>query len=278
VKLSGTQLDSRPGGLPQQRQPSALMVGTGIATTVLLHLAVVGLIIWGSLRSADEPDEPAMLEFEDVELLALGEEKPPNQLPRIANPAPPETQEDTVNLAEPDDEPEPEPEEQPEEKDEPDPPPEPEDDRRERMLEDLSDLNDPDRPSNTDVPEGSEEGVAGGTISDPAMANMMNTYQARVMKAIVSHWQLPTTLDDSEIKQLAGQVAVYVRLSASGHVVSYSFQRKSPNDQFNGSIERVLRRFQVTGGGRTLPVPDQEQVREAVLRQGLNLRSWDAVK
>ena len=108
------------------------------------------------------------------------------------------------------------------------------------------------------------------------MANLMNTFQAKLMAEIVQHWQIPTTLSDAEIKQLAGQVVVYVRLSKSGHVVSRQFLRDSSNSQFNASIDRVIRRYMVSGGGKTLPVPQEVKVQGLVLREGLRLSRWDA--
>lgn len=257
------------------REPNRLLMVVGIVTSVLLHGGIVALIVWSALlRGEPEPEDPEMLEFEDVELLALGEEKPPNQLPRMANPAPPEVKEDAVNLAQPKDEPE--PKKQPEKKEEkPQKPPEKKPDKSE-LLKKLSALHNPNRPTNTDVPEGSEQGVAGGTVTDAAMANMMNTYQAKLLQALGKYWQVPTTLEDAEIKKLAGTVVVYVRLSESGKVVDYRFRAKSDNDQFNASIDRLMRRFSVSGGHQ-LPMPSEPKLRELVRQKGLNLRNWKAI-
>lgn len=266
------QLDPSHRGLRSTRQPSVALKVAGVATSLLLHVLVVGFVVWSALYGGEvEEEPPQMLEFEDVELLALGEEKPPQQLPRKANPAPAPVEEDTVNLAEPEEEPEPEPEKE-EKKEEPKPP---QPDRKKQMLENLDDLNNPNRPTNTDTPEGDPDGVAGGTVSDKALANMMNTYQAQLMKSIAKYWRLPKSLSDAEINELTGKVVVYVRLSKEGHIIDYKFRQKSPNGQFNDSIERVLKRFQVSHGGRTLPMPDDTHVRSEVRRQGLNLRSWD---
>jgi outer membrane biosynthesis protein TonB len=274
VRDLDSKLDPGYRGTRDEREPSSALVILGIATSILLHGAIVGLIIWGTMRGGEDINdeiEPKMLEFEDVELLALGEEKPPNQLPRLANPAPPEVEEDAVNLAEPEEEPEKEPdkeEEPPEEKRE-----EP-DEKRKKMLQDLSDLHNPNRPSNTDVPEGSDEGVAGGTISDAAMANMMKTYGAKLKAAIVKYWDIPSTFDEAEIKSLAGKVVVKVRLNGDGHITGYNFLAKSGDVSFDSSVERVLRKFQ---GGRSVPLPDDPNVRQAVLKQGLDLKNWDAL-
>ena len=270
-----TQLDPGRRGPRDQREPSRVLTIVGIVTSILLHGAIVGVIVWGTMRGGEDIQndiEPKMLEFEDVELLALGEKKPPNQLPRIANPAPPEVKEDAVNLAEPQEKP-PEPKKKPEKKEKK---PQKKPDRRKKLLDQLGDLHDPNRPTNTEVPEGSEKGVAQGTISDAAMANLMGTYQAKLLQALGDKWRIPTTIDDAEIKKLAGTVVVYVRLSDSGHVVSYSFRSKSSNEQFNASIDRLMRRFEVSGGHK-LPVPENPEVRRLVLNEGLNLKNWKAV-
>ncbi|QDG54304.1 TonB C-terminal domain-containing protein [Persicimonas caeni] len=270
-----TQIDPGRRGPYEAREPNQVMMIVGIITSILLHGSLVGMIVWGTMRGGEdiqEEIEPKMLEFENVELLALGEKKPPNQLPRMANPAPPEVKEDAVNLAKPKEKP---PEQKPEEKEEEKPPQE-KPDKRKELLKGLENLHNPNRPINTDVPEGSEQGVAQGTITDAAMANLMGTYQAKLLEVLGKYWSIPSTLSDAEINELAGTVAVYVRLSDSGHVVSYRFRSRSANDQFNASIDRLMRRFQVSGG-RKLPVPNNPEVRKLVLKEGLNLKNWKAI-
>lgn len=275
MKYSDIQIDTQRAGSAQAGSAGERkMQVIGFVTTLVLHISLVSAVIYGAYYAQDsnEADAAEAMEFQNVELLALGEEKPPNQLPRLSNPAPPEVKEEAVNLAKPEEKPPPEdkPEEKPEEK------PQKQDSRRNKLLEDLDDLNNPNRPSNEVVPEGSEQGVAAGTVSDAAMANMMNTYQALLLEALAKYWRVPSTLGDDEINALAGKVAVYVRLSESGHVVTFRFLKKSDNAQFDASIERLMRRFEVQGG-RKLPIPEAKEVRESVLRQGLNLRNWKAV-
>lgn len=260
----------------QVRQGGRGLMVVGVLTSVLLHATIVAGVVLSALFGGreDAVAPPPMLEFESVELLALGEEKPPNQLPRIANPAPPKVEEKAINLAKPE-QPKP-PEEKPvEPKVDKTPPPDTQS-RRNKLLEGLEELNNPNRPSNDEVPEGSAQGVAGGTQSDAALANMMNTYQAHLLQALRKYWRVPSTLSDAEIKALAGTVSVYVRLSESGHVVTFRFVTQSANEQFNDSIARVLRQFEVSTG-RQLPMPDDPQVRALVVREGLNMRNWNAL-
>lgn len=255
-----------------ERPAHGVDITVGIAMSLGLHLLIVGVIVWATMRSNEGMQEeiaPKMLQFEKVELLALGEEKPPEALPRIANPEPLTKPPDEVVLEKPS-----EPVVQLK-KEVPQDAKESEDDRKKKMMEALSALHNPNRPTNDDTPAGSEQGVVGGTISDAALANLMGTYAAKLVGELSSVWDLPTTIAPSEVGGLSNQVEVYVRLSSTGNIVSYQFRQKSDNDQFNDSIERVLKKFMVAFGGRSLPLPDDPAVKDAVVREGLNLKGWE---
>ena len=256
------------GHRPAQRSDVVI----GVVATLFLHAALIGAIIAGTLMGKakiEKEIEPKMMRFEDVDLLALGEKKPPNQLPRIPNPEPKTKPPDEINLKQPK-----EPVVDLKKKKEEDVK-EDEKARKKRMLDALSALNNPNRPTNDDLPAGSTNGVVGGDISDAALANLMGTYAAKLIAELSRYWELPSTVTPDEAKRLAGQVTVYVRLSESGNIVSYDFRKHSSNPQFDASIERVLKRFEVSVGGRKLPLPTDEHVRQAVIRQGLNLKSWE---
>jgi outer membrane biosynthesis protein TonB len=256
------------------RGPSTWLVVLCTTGSLVFHAAIAGLMIWGTMMSEEdmaEEVEPKMMEFEEVELLALGEEKPPDQLPRLANPAPPEVEEDTVNLAA-EQKPEKDREKEQEEKDKKE-----REDRKKRMQEALSQLNNPNRPSNTDTPEGRKEGVAGGTATDPELASKMNTFQAKLKAAIVQNWEVPTTLTDAEVQQLAGKVRVRAKLSSTGRILSYRFLDESGNEQFDASIKAVLDKFSATGGGKQFPMPSDPEVVRQIIRQPLILKKWDAL-
>lgn len=272
--------------IAEKRGGAAPML-SGVLTSLLLHGALIGAVILGSVYAGQSEDETGYeIVFDQVELLALGEEKPANELPRLPNPAPAAAveapSEPAVDL--------PKPEEVPAEV-VPDPSIAREqervrreeqaqkevDARQKRMQDALSALHNPDRPTNTDTPAGSPDGIVGGTVSDAAMANMMGTYQAKLLMEITRYWEVPSTITAQEKAELAGQVHVYVRLSESGHVVSYTFRKKSTNEQYNDSIERVLKRFQAQYGGRVLPMPDHPEVRQAVITRGLEMKGWEDV-
>ncbi len=272
-----TSILSRGG----ETEPVTLIAG--VVMTLGLHGLIVLLVALGTMHSEEKLEEhldEKMLEFEEVDLLALGEEKPPNALPRIANPAPPKAKpkevnldppkEPTVNLDKKKDEPEPREVEEEKEKEK-----EVKDERRQKMLDALSALHDEERPTNEDLPEGSEQGVVGGSLSDAAKANLMGTYQAKLIGELSRNWTVPTTLSADEINNLSGRVSVYVRLSEDGSIVSYRFQARSGNDQYDGAIERLLKKFQVSGGRKKLPMPENEEIKALVIKQGLKLKEWE---
>lgn len=259
-------------------------VASGIATSLLLHGALIIAVFVGSIYSDRVVEEELGYDivFDQVELLQLGEEKPKAELPRIPNPAPAAPAQPVVDNSKPKEMPA-EPvvdtqavKEQERQRREDQAKVE-HDTRQKKMQDALSALHNPNRPVNTDTPAGSADGIAGGTVSDAAMANLMGTYQAKLLAEFSRYWEIPSTITAQEKSSLAGQVHVYVRLSDSGHIVSYSFRKLSSNEQFNASIERVLKRFQVQFGGRALPMPDNPQVRQAVVMRGLELKNWEDV-
>ena len=140
------------------RTPAAMWAG--VLLTMLLHAGLVAAVIVGTMQGGEEIQEeiePRMLKFEKVDLLALGEEKPPNQLPRIVNPEPVVQKPDEVNLAKPE---EPVVELEKKEKKEAK-----EDDevRKRKMAEALSALHNPHRPTNGPWRTSSVHGWASGT-------------------------------------------------------------------------------------------------------------------
>jgi len=238
----------------------------GVAVSLFTHVAIIAMVVFGTLRGEAKLEaeiEPKMLAFEEVELLALGVEKKPEALVRISNPEPATKPPDEIVIEQPA-EPvvelkKPEPIEAKKE-----------DERRKQMMEALSALHNPNRPTNEDLPEGREEGVLGGT----ALNSLLGSYASKLVSELSRVWELPATVSPSEAQRLADSVEVYVRLSESGNIVSFQFRKKSGNEQFDDSIDRLLKRFQVQYGGRTLPLPEEPSARSAVVQQGLNLKGW----
>ncbi len=128
-----------------------------------------------------------------------------------------------------------------------------------------------------EAPEGHPDGVEGGTALDPDQADMTQTYHSRVSQVIGEHWVIPTLISDDEVDELAGRIRVVVRLTEQGHVDSYEFREKSGHQEFDASVERVIREFEADTGGLTLPLPEQEGLRAMALDGGLILQSWEHV-
>lgn len=268
----------------------------GIVLSLVFHGGLVAVAGVSLLLSAQEPDEePHEVVFDEVDLLALGEEVDPDALPKLTGDegAPAPVEEVAPEAEEPEPVAEPEPEPEPEEGVEPDPEAieeeSPEDDaesdeerrrredeeRRRQMDEALGEFEASGRTD--DAPEGSPMGVEGGTASDADEADMVQTYHARLLQEIERRWEVPATLSDSQLKDLAGQVRVFVQLDDDGHIRSYEIREHSENDQFDASIERVLRQFQADDGGEVLPMPEQEQIRREIIHRGLMLTNWETL-
>lgn len=259
-----------------------LTIVVGVVASIGLHGFIILLVVLGTMHSEEKLEEhieEKMLEFEQVDLLALGEEKPPDALPRISNPAPPKVKPKQIDLSPPKeptvdlDPKEPEEELKPEEPEEEER--KEKDERKQKMLDALSALHDEERPTNEDLPEGSEDGIVGGSLSDAAKANLMGTYQAKLVGELSRNWTVPTTLSAEEIQKLSGRVSVYVRLSDDGSIVTYRIDERSGNEQYDDAIERLLKKFQVSGGRKKLPMPENEAIKALVIKQGLRLKEWE---
>lgn len=278
---------------PRTRQTTAWPeILTGVATSLLLHGLILTVAIASLFWPERAPEPQQEIIFEEVELLALGQPRDPDELPRMpasqAAPAEPEelVLEEEAAPAEPEPEPEPEPEvdtvelRRQQEREEAQRREAEQERRRQererRMAQALGQLD--SHSASDDAPEGSEQGVAGGTVTDEALANMMHTFQARLLQEIQRFWEVPVTLSSAELKELAGKVRVQVRLAESGHIVSYRMVSRSGNEHFDNSIERVLQRFERQRGGRALPMPEQNDVRNQILREGILLTNWQLLE
>lgn len=254
--------------LKRQQNINPVVVAVAVLWTIVFHAGILGLVAlgtWHKSEKIEETIEPKLLEFEDVQLLALGEKKPPEALPRIANPAKRTKRPDKVTIKK---DPTKIPIKPKKKKDEPK---EVSEKPSKNMLDALDSLNNPDRPTNTDTPAGDKSGVVGGTLSDVALASLMNTYQAKLLIAFRKRRTVPTTLTDAQVKQLDKKAEIYIRLSKTGHIVQYKWVKKSGNAQYDDSIETTVKKFMVQFGAQKLPLPQQAEVRQEVIKKGLRL-------
>lgn len=260
-------------------------MAAGIALTLFFHGAIVFSLVVGALWGEEEEVEEQEVVFDDVELLALGEDVDPDMMPRLTGDegAPPEAEvaeEETPPPPEVEPEPEPEdvdPEPEDVEPEAEEPEVDEEEERRRRREERQRQMDEAlgqfDAEGRGDeAPEGSEEGTARGTSTD---GDAIGTYQDRLLEVLGEHWEVPVTISDEEVQRLAGRVSVYVRLSDDGHVTQFQFRQKSGNEQFDTSIERLMRHFEADEGGEVLPLPDDDGLRRQVVEGGLTLSTWE---
>lgn len=282
--------DTQLQGSPHRRERRWEEVGAGIALSLLFHGAVVAaLVVSVFWAPQQDEEEPQWVEYEEVELLALGEEPDPDTLPRLtgdegtppdvddvapdpemAVPAEPEPD------PEPDDEIQPDPEELERQRQQEQQRLEEERQRREReqrqrqMDDALGQFQQQGRGD--EAPEGSPDGVPEGTSTDGDVAV---TYHARLARAIGQRWTLPAAISESEAQQLAGGVRVRIVLTEQGHIDDFDMEKSSGRSLFDRAIKSTLREFMVDEGEATLPLPDDDQLRQDVLTRGRVLTNWE---
>jgi outer membrane biosynthesis protein TonB len=267
--------DAAHNHLGNQRQNGiGFMIG-GFGVTFLVHFAVMLAVVIGTItqsKAIEKEAEITMAPFTPVELIKLGVERPPNALPRISNPAPKTVKEDVVNLANKAKSPD---EVVLEKKEDPKPKDAVRVKKKERVNDLLDSLHNPNRPVNDDKEEGRASGVVGGTSLDEAQAHLMNTFKAKIQRAIISQWRVPQTITRQRAAELASKVRISVRISPEGYVVSWRMTRKSEDAQFNAACEDAVRKFSAKSGtGRKLPMPDDPEIRALLVKKGIALTRW----
>lgn len=281
-------------------------VTAGMVVSICFHGVIVALALAMALFADDvepeEEDDTYELVFDDVELLALGEERDPDMMPRLAGDegAPPEVDEEVEAVAEEpvepvaeaDVEPELEPEREPETpEEEEEPAVDPEELRRQEEAEQARQAEEERRRRRDrarqalgqfeaegrgdEAPEGSADGIAGGTATDGDPAD---TYQARVINELEERWQIPSIITDADLAQLAGRIRVQISLDDEGHITEFRFAQRSEHRQFDDSVERVLREFMADRGGAQLPLPEDDELRRAIINQGMTLSNWESIE
>lgn len=107
------------------------------------------------------------------------------------------------------------------------------------------------------------------------LMRMAAAYQPKVIRAILSNWS-PPAFDAERLDRLGAKAVVYVRVDADGHVDSWQFRRRSGSEAFDDSIVAALETFQKDGtSDSTLPMPEDDTLHEAIVRQGFLLQNWD---
>ena len=98
--------------------------------------------------------------------------------------------------------------------------------------------------------QGSEQGAANGTETDPLKARAADMYRAQLAAWFVSHFQIKGKIPFDKLKSLRAQAVVTV---TDRRVVGFSVAKASGDPTFDGEVQATLARIQ--SGGSELPAP-----------------------
>lgn len=261
--------------------------GFSLAVAVVLNVALGAAMAYASF--ADKPVEEAQVQMEWIEatpIPRLGEEKPKEALPRIIQaPEPEPAPSEAVKLAQ---EREEELERERVQKKLADDRQRQRDEELKKEEEDQKKRDDEERKKRNDAmrkalarverdvradedsPAGLKDGHEAGTSDKAAEMREAALYAAMVALAIRQELRVPATISDDECKRLAAQLSV--RINEEGKVVGQPAMRQSSGNQFfDDAALSALRRFGPDSNLRIpLPRPDLKELRNLVLKRGLN--------
>ena len=198
--------------------------------SLALHVGVFGVVVYAqSLHPKLQVHDTI-----PVELVRLGKPRDPALLPRIAKSAPPPPADDTVAL-----------DTGKTDKTKPTPKPDkkktPElSDAARRMLEGMADDRLDKALAKVEELEGSPEGVAHGTTTDPARA--ARGYEAQVAASLKQAYQLPEMLK-SQQQFLSAEFVLFIE--GNGRISRYEIVKRHPNDLFMSALESLLKTHQL---------------------------------
>ncbi len=116
---------------------------------------------------------------------------------------------------------------------------------------DLANPTAPETPATTSSTEGSEQGAANGTETDPLKARAVDMYKAQLGGWFVSHFEIRGKVPFDKLKTLRALVSVTV--TADRRVGSANVLKPSGDATFDGEVQAALSRIQ--SGGAELPAP-----------------------
>lgn len=232
------------------------VLGGGL--TVSVHVVALLVAVAWSLR--EPPPEPSRsVIFVDLQPLVRKGRAPTEQklLPRLASEPPPAPEEVHLGPKEPTP-PKPKPpkpkppEEDPESrKREEQKQREEERARRRRMRSALRTMTrGAEAPDLDSLPVGRPDGSELGTAQ---AGRLKATYVDRVGQVLREEWKLSFIAED-ELRHLWGKVRI--TSDRNGLVLDYTWSRRSPNAEWNASVEACLNRFARGGDKRLPPFPD----------------------
>lgn len=220
----------------------------GVALTVLIHAALVGVVYYGQIKAESGP----VIERNMIvtQMAVLGKPREKFWLPRIVKPPAPKIQQPVIKLAE-----------NPEAPSEPKEAPKPEDAEiskdLKRALERAKMLA--KTAAAEEEPEGSLQGSAKGTSSQ---ATDGEAYATLIFEAIRRNWNVATLIDEADMAKL--RATVTVRISDDGTLLEPSISKSSGNEIFDDSCVQAIKTT-----GKVPPPPAAEA---AKFKRGINLQ------
>jgi TonB family protein len=260
------------------------MQAVSMVSTAVVHLLILGGMAMAGMGEKEEenPEPPPMFDIIDLELPKLGEERPPEALPRLVQPPPPPPPEtDTASLSREIEEAE--EKKQAEEKKkrelaekakrdeekrqelEAKKLKRKEDrDRRKRMKAALDKL--PDDRADEDSPDGFKDGSAGGTSTDAVTLRAKQMYQAQLALVLSRQVKVPGLRKD-QIRRL--KATVFIKIDARGKLKGQpKLLKPSGNRMFDDAALAAMRKFG-PGSALKVPLPKDADYRREILRMGI---------
>ena len=113
--------------------------------------------------------------------------------------------------------------------------------------------------------QGSEQGAANGTETDPLKARAADMYRAQLAGWFASRFQIRGKVPFETLKTLHASAAVTV---TDRHVVGFSITRPSGDPTFDAEVQATLSRIQSGGAGLPAPPPMYPEMLGATLPVG----------
>lgn len=218
--------------------------------SLLLHFGAAGAVVYAQSRNP----KPAVRSSIPVELVKLGKPRDPKLLPRKVRSAPPPPPDDAVALDTGKDTPKPKKKPRRREKK-----PELSDAARRLLESSSSEAALDDALAKIEDPEGSPDGFAEGTTTDPSKA--ARGYEATVAASLKRAYKLPELLK-SQRQFLSARVVVYI--APNGRISRYEVVKKHPNQLFMSVLEGLLTNHQ-------LPPPPNPTLARKYGSEGLDI-------
>jgi hypothetical protein len=214
----------------------------GLLVTLGVHGFVIGAMLFARAH-ASKPDGKLVGAFVDAQLVKFGKPRDMSFLPHKEGSVKNTVQKADIKIARDENAPI---NTQKEEKAEVDP-------LKKTRAELFKQLKDDDRPPAVEEQGGSLTGSRAGTASEATG----DPYIRELIDKIGSAWMVPTTIKDSELKDLTADVCLTI--NADGVLTRFEVLRKSGNGQFDSSLEATL------ATTKTVPAPP-DRFRSAAAR------------